>query len=24
LAHTGLPAVERLHQLADWVARRSH
>ena len=24
LAHTGLTAVERLHQLADWVARRSH
>ncbi|MEY4505485.1 MAG: hypothetical protein RL297_63 [Pseudomonadota bacterium] len=24
LAHTGLPAVERLHQLADWVTRRSH
>jgi len=24
LAQTGLPAVERLHQLADWVARRSH
>ncbi|MEY3510618.1 MAG: hypothetical protein RI914_1217 [Pseudomonadota bacterium] len=24
LAHTGLHAVERLHQLADWVGRRSH
>jgi farnesyl diphosphate synthase len=24
LAHTGLNAVERLHQLADWVGRRSH
>lgn len=24
LTQTGLPAVERLHQLADWVARRSH
>ena len=24
LTQAGLPAVERLHQLADWVARRSH